>query len=40
VPFELHFLSYYAVGDEMPLGRLVRTAPILRKLLVQELLKS
>jgi hypothetical protein len=37
---ELHFLSYYAVWDEMSLGRLVRTAPILRKLLVQELLKS
>jgi hypothetical protein len=34
---ELHSLRYYAVGDEVPLGRFVRT--FLRQL-VQELLKS
>jgi hypothetical protein len=34
---ELHSLRYYAVGDEVPLGRFVRT--LLRQL-VQELLKS
>jgi hypothetical protein len=34
---ELHPLRYYAVGDEVPLGRFVRT--LLRQL-VQELLKS
>jgi hypothetical protein len=34
---ELHSLRYYAVGDEVPLGRFVRTH--LRQL-VQELLKS
>jgi hypothetical protein len=33
----LHSLRYYAVGDEVPLGRFVRT--LLRQL-VQELLKS
>jgi hypothetical protein len=34
---ELHSLCYYAVGDEVPLGRFVRT--FLRQL-HQELLKS
>jgi hypothetical protein len=34
---ELHSLRYYAVGDEVPLGRFVHT--LLRQL-VQELLKS
>jgi hypothetical protein len=34
---ELHSLRYYVVGDEVPLGRFVRT--LLRQL-VQELLKS
>jgi hypothetical protein len=34
---ELHSLRYYAVGDEVLLGRFVRT--LLRQL-VQELLKS
>jgi hypothetical protein len=31
-------LRYYAVGDEVPLGRFVRTH--LRQLMLQELLKS
>jgi hypothetical protein len=35
---ELHSLRYYAVGDEVPLGRFVRRT-LLRQL-VQELLKS
>jgi hypothetical protein len=35
---ELHSLRYYAVGDEVPLGRFVRT--LLLRQLVQELLKS
>jgi hypothetical protein len=34
---ELYSLRYYAVGDEVPIGRFVRT--LLRQL-VQELLKS
>jgi hypothetical protein len=34
---ELHSLRYFAVGDEVPLGRFVRA--LLRQL-VQELLKS
>jgi hypothetical protein len=35
---ELHSLRYYAVGDEVPLGRFVRT--LLRQLVQEDLLKS